>query len=409
VRIAVVGAGIAGLTCAHVLARRHEVTLFEAEERLGGHTNTVRVDLDDETHHVDTGFIVHNDRNYPHFRRLLEELGVAAQPSDMSFSVSDGSSFEFNGASPNGLFACRSHLVRPEFHRMVRDLLRFNREARSLIGLNGSGPSLGTFLEAGGYSPAFVERLIVPQASAVWSADPAQMWEFPASFMAEFFANHGMLGLRDRPRWHTIRGGARTYVDALAARFEGRIRTATPIRSIARRPDAVELTPEGGEPKSFDHVVVASHSDQALAMLADASPAEREILGAIPYQPNEAVLHTDAALLPRRRRAWASWNFHLEPEPAGRTTVTYHMNRLQALDSREELCVTLNRTEAIDPARVIATIPYAHPVFTRAGVAAQGRWSEISGHDRTHYCGAYWGWGFHEDGVASALRVCEAL
>ena len=408
-RIAVVGAGIAGLTCAHVLARRHEVTLFEAEDRLGGHTNTVRVDLADETHHVDTGFIVHNDRNYPHFRRLLEELGVATQPSDMSFSVSDGSAFEFNGSSPNGLFACRSHLVRPEFHRMVRDLLRFNREARSLIGAGGSGPSLGTFLEAGGYSPAFVERLIVPQASAVWSADPAQMWEFPASFLAEFFDNHGMLGLRDRPRWHTICGGARTYVDALAARFEGRVRTATPIRSIARLPDAVEVVPEGGEPEPFDQVVVAAHSDQALAMLADPSPAESEILSAIPYTPNEAVLHTDASLLPRRRRAWASWNFHLEPEPSGRTTVTYHMNRLQSLDSREELCVTLNRTEAIDPARVIATIPYAHPVFTREGVAAQGRLSEISGRDRTHYCGAYWGWGFHEDGAASALRVCEAL
>jgi predicted NAD/FAD-binding protein len=409
VKIAVVGAGIAGLTCAHVLGRRHEVTLFEAEDRLGGHTNTVRVDLADETHHVDTGFIVHNDRNYPRFRRLLDELGVTTQPSDMSFSVSDGSAFEFNGASPNGLFACRSHLVRPEFHRMVRDLLRFNREARSLIGLNGSGPSLGAFLEAGGYSPAFVERLIVPQASAVWSADPAQMWEFPASFLAEFFDNHGMLGLRDRPRWHTIRGGSRTYVDALAARFEGRIRTATPIRSIARRPEAVELVPDGGEPESFDQVVLAAHSDQALALLADASPAEREVLGAIPYTPNEAVLHTDASLLPRRRRAWASWNFHLEAEPTGRTTVTYHMNRLQSLDSREELCVTLNRTQAVEPERVIATIPYAHPVFTRAGVAAQGRWSEISGRDRTHYCGAYWGWGFHEDGVSSALRVCEAL
>jgi predicted NAD/FAD-binding protein len=235
------------------------------------------------------------------------------------------------------------------------------------------------------------------------------MWEFPASFLAEFFDNHGMLGLRDRPRWHTIRGGSRTYVDALAARFEGRIRTATPIRSIARRPEAVELVPDGGEPESFDQVVLAAHSDQALALLADASPAEREVLGAIPYTPNEAVLHTDASLLPRRRRAWASWNFHLEAEPTGRTTVTYHMNRLQSLDSREELCVTLNRTQAVEPERVIATIPYAHPVFTRAGVAAQGRWSEISGRDRTHYCGAYWGWGFHEDGVSSALRVCEAL
>jgi predicted NAD/FAD-binding protein len=404
VRIAIVGSGIAGLTCAHVLHRRHEITLFEADDRLGGHTNTVRVDLADETHHVDTGFIVHNDRNYPGFRRLLAELGVATQPSEMSFSVSDGAGFEYNGSSPNGLFACRAHLVRPSFHRMVRDLVRFNREARGLIGLNGSGPSLGAFLEAGGYSRAFVERLIVPQASAVWSADPAQMWDFPASFLAEFFDNHGMFELRGRPRWHTVAGGAKTYVDALAAPLAGRIRLSAPVRAIRRGPDAVEVDGE-----RFDAVVIAAHSDQALAMLADPSAVEVEVLGAIPYQRNEAVLHTDGRLLPQRRRAWASWNFHLEDRPAGRTTVTYHLNRLQSLRSRTQLCVTLNRSEAIDPAKVIRTIGYAHPVFTRKGVAAQARWGEISGRDRIHYCGAYWGFGFHEDGVASALRVCERL
>ena len=403
-QIAIVGSGIAGLTCAHVLRRRHEITLFEAADRLGGHTNTVRVDLADETHHVDTGFIVHNDRNYPGFRRLLAEIGVATQPSEMSFSVSDGAGFEYNGASPNGLFACRAHLVRPSFHRMVRDLVRFNRDARGLIGLNGSGPSLGAFLDAGGYSRAFVERLIVPQASAVWSADPAQMWEFPASFLAEFFDNHGMFELRGRPRWRTVVGGAKTYVDALTAPLAGRIRLSSPVRAIRRGPDAVEVDGE-----RFDAVVIAAHSDQALAMLADPTPAEVEVLGAIPYQRNEAVLHTDSRLLPRRRRAWASWNFHLENEPAGRTTVTYHMNRLQSLRSRTQLCVTLNRSGAIDPDRVIRTIEYAHPVFTREGVAAQGRWGEISGRDRVHYCGAYWGFGFHEDGVASALRVCERL
>jgi uncharacterized protein len=409
VRIAIVGAGIAGLTCAHVLGRRNEITLFEAEPRLGGHAHTIRVDLPGGSHEVDTGFIVHNDRNYPGFQRLLEQLGVATQPSDMSFSVSDGAGFEYSGASPNGLFACRSHLVKPSFHRMVRDLLRFNREARSLVARNGSGPSLGEFLDAGGYSRAFVDKLIVPQASAVWSADPAQMWEFPASFLAEFFDNHGMLAQRDRPRWRTIAGGSARYVEALAAPLLDRVRTATPVRALARRDDAVELVPERGEPERFDAVVVAAHSDQALAMLAEPTPAEREVLGAIPYQPNEAVLHTDARLLPRRRRAWASWNFHLEPEPAGRTTVTYHMNRLQSLAAEEQLCVTLNRSAAIDPARVIATIPYAHPVFTRAGIAAQARWEEISGADRVHYCGAYWGYGFHEDGVASALRVCRRL
>jgi predicted NAD/FAD-binding protein len=403
VQIAIVGSGIAGLSCAHVLRRRHEITLFEAADRLGGHTNTVRVDLADETHHVDTGFIVHNDRNYPGFTRLLAELGVATQPSEMSFSVSDGAGFEYNGASPNGLFACRAHLVRPSFHRMLRDLVRFNREARGLIGLNGGGPSLGAFLEAGGYSRAFVERLIVPQASAVWSAEPAQMWDFPASFLAEFFDNHGMFELRHRPRWRTVVGGAKTYVDALTAPLAGRIRLSTPVRAIRRGPDGVELDGE-----RFDAVVIAAHSDQALAMLADPTPAEVEVLGAIPYQRNEAVLHTDSRVLPRRRRAWASWNFHLDQEPSARTTVTYHMNRLQSLESATQLCVTLNRGEAIDPAAVIRTIGYAHPVFTREGVAAQGRWGEIS-RGRTYYCGAYWGFGFHEDGVASALRVCERL
>jgi predicted NAD/FAD-binding protein len=403
VRIAIVGAGISGLTCAHLLHRRHEITLFEADRRLGGHTNTLRVDLADETHHVDTGFIVHNDRNYPGFTRLLNELGVATQPSEMSFSVSDGGAFEYSGASPNGLFACRSHLVSPSFHRMVRDLLRFNREAPALVGTNGHGPSLAAYLQAGGYSRAFVDRLIVPQASAVWSADPDQMWELPASFLAEFFDNHGMFGLRGRPRWRTVTGGAKTYVVALTAPFADRIRTNAPVRSIRRTPEAAELDGE-----RFDAVVVATHSDQALAMLADATASEHAVLGAIPYQPNEAVLHTDRRQLPRRRRAWASWNFHLEHVPSGHTTVTYHMNRLQSLRSRSELCVTLNRSEAIDPDAVIATIPYAHPVFTQAGVAAQRRWREIS-RDRTYYCGAYWGYGFHEDGVASALRVCEQL
>jgi uncharacterized protein len=404
VRIAIVGSGIAGLTCAHVLHRRHEITLFEAADRVGGHTNTVRVDLADETHHVDTGFIVHNDRNYPGFKRLLAELGVATQPSEMSFSVSDGAGFEYNGSSPNGLFACRGHLLTPSFHRMLRDLVRFNREARGLIGLNGRGPSLGAFLKDGDYSRAFVDRLIVPQASAVWSADPAQMWDFPASFLAEFFDNHGMLDLHGRPRWHTVVGGAKTYVDALTAPLAGRIRLSTPVRSIRRERDAVEVDGE-----RFDAVVIAAHSDQALAMLDHPTTAELAVLGAIPYQRNEAVLHTDSRLLPQRRRAWASWNFHLEDRPTGRSTVTYHMNRLQSLRSDTQLCVTLNRSEAIDPAKVIRTVDYAHPVFTRAGVAAQGRWEEISGRDRIHYCGAYWGFGFHEDGVASALRVCERL
>ncbi len=407
-RIAIVGAGISGLVCAHLLHEQHELTVFEANDYAGGHTHTVRVDTADETHHVDTGFIVHNDRNYPRFERLLESVGVATQSAPMSFSVSDArGDLEYNGSSANGLFANRANLVSPSFHRMVRDLLRFNREAPALVGLNGAGPSLGEFLDEGGYSQVFVDRLLVPQASAVWSADPASMWEFPASLLAEFFANHGMFGFTGRPAWRAVTGGSARYVERLTRDFAHSLRLSTPVTRIERLDDRVEVTPSGGEPMSFDEVILATHSDQALGMLADASGAERQVLEAIRYQPNDVVLHTDRSLLPRRRRAWASWNYHLQDEPVGRTTVTYHMNRLQTIDADREFCVTLNRSGDVDPATVIRELRYHHPVYTAAALGAQGRWHEVSGQRRTHYCGAYWGYGFHEDGVVSALRVCE--
>jgi len=407
-RIAIVGAGVSGLVCAHLLRDGHDVTVFEANDYAGGHTHTVRVDTADENHQVDTGFIVHNDRNYPHFIRLLESVGVATQPAPMSFSVSDGrGGLEYNGASANGLFANRANLVRPSFHRMILDLLKFNREAPALVGLNGGGPSLGQFLDEGGYSRAFVERLIVPQASAVWSVDPLSMWEFPASLLAEFFSNHGMFGLGDRPEWRVVAGGSARYVERLTRDFQQSLVLSAPVRRVERFDDFVEVTPECAEPLRFDEVVLATHSDQALAMLADPSDAEQEVLGAIRYQPNDVVLHTDRSLLPRRPRAWASWNFHLQDEPVGRTTVTYHMNRLQTLDADREFCVTLNRSAEVDPATVIRSLRYDHPVYTPAALAAQGRWDELSGRRRTHFCGAYWGYGFHEDGVLSGLRVCE--
>jgi uncharacterized protein len=405
-RIAIVGAGISGLVCAHLLHSEHDITVFEANDYPGGHTHTVRVDTSDQTHWVDTGFIVLNDRTYPRFEKLLAGIGVATQRSNMSFSVSDGKNFEYNGASANGLFARRSNLARPSFHRMILDLMRFNREARSLIGLDGSGPSLGEFLAEGRYSPQFVQRLIVPQASAVWSADPRRMWDFPAGMLAEFFANHGMFGFADRPTWLTVKGGSARYVEAIVRPLGERLRLSSPVRRIERFDDRVEVTPQGGEPESFDEVVLAVHSDQALRMLADPSGTEAEVLGAIPYQPNDTVLHTDRTLLPRRRRAWASWNYHLSDQPASRTTVTYHMNRLQSLRADREFCVTLNKTEAIDPESVIRVLRYDHPVYTPAGLAAQRRWDQVSGVRRTHYCGAYWGYGFHEDGVVSGLRVC---
>jgi predicted NAD/FAD-binding protein len=405
-RIAVVGAGVSGLVAAHLLHRAHDVTVFEAGAYTGGHANTVEVETARGPLAVDTGFIVFNDRNYPRFESLLAELGVASQPSDMSFGVSDGD-FEYASTSPNGLYAKRAHLLSPAFQRMVADVPRFQRRARVLLA-SPEEPSLREWLATLGVSDAFVERVIVPQAAAVWSADPEQMWTFPARFLVEFFDNHGMLGLRGRPRWRTVTGGSKRYVEALTAAFADRIRLSTPVRAIERLADGVEVTPAGGEPERFDEVVIAAHADQALAMLADPTPAEREILGAFPYQANEAVLHTDRNLLPGRRRAWASWNYHLGAE-RGPATVTYHMNRLQSLDASEEYCVTLNRTAAIDPARILRRIAYAHPVYTAAGQAAQRRYDEIGGRNRTHYCGAYWGWGFHEDGVASAHRAVATL
>ncbi len=411
-KIAIVGAGVSGLVAAHLLHGRHEIVVYEAGAYAGGHTNTIRVDTEYETHHVDTGFIVMNDRNYPLFTRLLDRLGVARQATNMSFSVKgEHEDFEYSG-TPHGLFCQPRNLVSVRFQRMILDLLRFNRELRRLLegGAAGEADSLADFLIRHRFSRHFVERLIVPQASAVWSADPAQMYSFPVRFLAEFFANHGMLGFRDRPRWSTIAGGSARYVEALTAPFRDSIRLASPVRSIVREPGHVTVVAEGRdgrEDRRFDHVVIATHSDQALGMLADPSEAELRLLGAIPYRRNEAVLHTDGRLLPRRRWARAAWNFHLLAEPKPVSTVTYWMNHLQRLRADRDFCVTLNRTEAIDPSRVIRTISYSHPVFTPAGVAAQSSHAEISGIERrTHYCGAYWGWGFHEDGVRSALAAC---
>jgi predicted NAD/FAD-binding protein len=408
VRIAVVGAGISGLAAAHLLHREHEIVVYEANSYAGGHANTVRVDTEQETHHVDTGFIVMNDRNYPNFTRLLARLGVATQPTHMSFSVkSEQEDFEYAG-TPRGVFCQPGNLASPRFHRMIADLLRFNRELRRMLGEEATEESLAEFLARRRFSRVFVERLIVPQVSAVWSADPRQMHSFPVRFIAEFFSNHGMLGFRDRPRWSTVTGGSARYVDALCAPFSDRIRLRTPVRSITRGADHVEILAAGSEAERYDQVIIAAHSDQALAMLGDPSERERELLGAISYQPNEAVLHTDASLLPRRRAARSAWNFHLLEEPKPVSTVTYYMNHLQRLRADRHFCVTLNRTEAIDPQKIIRSISYSHPVYTPTALAAQARHGAISGlGGRTHYCGAYWGSGFHEDGVVSAMRACE--
>lgn len=398
-RIAIVGAGVSGLVAAHRLADDHDVTVFEAASRPGGHACTL--DVDGQA--VDVGFLVLNDRNYPRFEALLAELGVATQPSDMSFSVSDGRGFEYAGSGPRAVFARRRHLADPRFLRMLGEYARFNRDARALLACD-EDPSLRAWLEARGYSRWFVERLLVPQAAAVWSADPQQMWTFPARFLVAFFANHGMLGFRDRPRWRTISGGSRSYVECIAARLGERLRLATPVRRITR--DGAGVTVDG---ERFDELVLACHADHALALLADATPLERELLGAIPYGASELCLHSDASLMPRRRAAWASWNYHLLDDAPAAPTVTYWINRLQSLPTRTPLLVSLNLTRRIDPAKVHAVLPVAHPTYTPAGVAAQARWHEVSGVRRTHFCGAYWGWGFHEDGVVSGERVAAAI
>jgi predicted NAD/FAD-binding protein len=409
-RIAIIGAGVSGLVAAHLLHREHDVAIFEAADWIGGHTHTVRVDAEDGPHDVDTGFIVMNDRNYPNFERLLGKLGVPTQLSNMSFSVSDGRDFEYSSTSLGGLFANPRHLASPRFIRMLADVRRFQRDARELLHGNGDGdgPSLRDYLEQHSYSREFVEGLIVPQAAAVWSADPHQMWSFPARFLAQFFYNHGMLGLRGRPRWRTVVGGSHRYVERLIAPFSERIRLSHPVTAITRHAEHVEVTARGGEARRFDRVIIATHSDQALAMLSNPSDREREILGSIPYQRNEVVLHTDRRLLPRRRRAWASWNYHLDAGN-GASSVTYHMNRLQRLVARDELCVTLNLSDRIEPSRVLGRWHYSHPVYTARGMSAQRRRSEIDGVDGIHYCGAYWGWGFHEDGVVSAIKTCTPL
>jgi predicted NAD/FAD-binding protein len=408
-RIAIVGTGISGLVSAALAARAHEVTVFEAGSHVGGHTHTHRVERFGRVYAVDSGFIVFNERTYPNFIRLLDALGVASQPTTMSFSVRDErDGLEYNGTDLNRLFAQRRNLLRPSFLRMVADILRFYREAPRLLGA-GDDLTLGAYLAAAGYSRRFVEQHIVPMGAAVWSADPAALREFPAGAFVRFFANHGFLTVRDRPRWRVVCGGSQGYVAPLTRGFRDRIRLGCPVQRIERRAEGVRVTSAAADGERFDAVIIATHSDQALALLGDPTAAEREILGAIPYQRNDAVLHHDARLLPRRRRAWAAWNYHLlAAAPAG-PTVTYNMNLLQGLDAPEPFCVTLNRGAAIDPARVIARMTYHHPVYGRAAFAAQRRWAEISGVNRTFYCGAYWGYGFHEDGVRSGLAVARQL
>jgi predicted NAD/FAD-binding protein len=396
------------MTAAYRLCREHEITVFESADYVGGHTNTVDVEHAGKTYAVDTGFIVFNDWTYPRFIELLVELGVPWQPSDMSFSVRcEKTGMEYNGTSMNSLFAQRRNLLRPSFLRMVSDIVRFNSRAPAILQDGAESISLGSYLQREGYSPYFIDHYIIPMGAAIWSSRPRDMLKFPMRFFVEFFANHGFLSVNQRPTWQVIKGGSREYLKKLTAPYADRIRLNTPVTSIQRQPHQVIVRAGGGEVESFDAIFIACHSDQALKLLSDPSTQESEVLGAIAYQANEAVLHTDERMMPKRRLAHAAWNYHLPIAQYERVTVTYNMNILQSLSAPVQFLVTLNRSDDVDEKKVLRRFVYHHPVYTTEAVAAQKRHAEISGVRRTYYCGAYWSYGFHEDGVRSALRALE--
>ncbi|WP_339904673.1 NAD(P)/FAD-dependent oxidoreductase [Pseudomonas guineae] len=408
-KIAIIGSGIAGLTSAYLLNRRHDITVFEAGAWIGGHTHTVDVQVDGQSYAVDTGFIVFNNWTYPNFIRLLNQLGVGFKDTEMSFSVSDPvSGVEYNGHNLNSLFAQRSNLISPKFWSMVRDILRFNREA--LNDLNQQrivrDMTLGDYLKANAYSERFIQHYIVPMGAAIWSMSLHDMLGFPLQFFVRFFKNHGLLSVSDRPQWCVVEGGSSSYIAPLTESFKQRIRLNCPVSQVERDADGVTLHSRQGSER-FDKVVFACHSDQALALLAQPSRIETDILGALPYADNDVVLHTDTRLLPKRPLAWASWNYRLGGPTDQPAAVTYDMNILQGIQSDTTFCVSLNQTAAIDPSKILARYTYAHPQYSLAGTQAQARWEELLGANHSYFCGAYWANGFHEDGVVSALRIAR--
>jgi predicted NAD/FAD-binding protein len=391
-----------------MLCSRHQVTVYEANDRIGGHANTVSVPSNGRTYPVDTGFVVFNEPAYPNFVKLLKRLGVASQPSDMSFSVQcERSGMEYASASLDALFAQRRNLLKPSFYKILFDIRRFYRNAHEVLNGSSEELTLGDYLRHRKFSREFINGHIIPMGSAIWSAAPNKLADFPARHFVQFFDNHGFLKLRDRSPWRTIRGGSREYVSAISAPFKDRIRLQAPVRSVRRHETHVDMQTDAFGTERFDQVVLATHSDQSLAMLADATPAEREVLGAIPYQRNETVLHRDARLLPSYRKAWSSWNYYKPADERDCVSITYYMNKLQSLAADDAFCVSLNRNSQIDEEQVIRRMTYHHPAYDSRSFDAQRRFQEINGVRRTHFCGAYWGYGFHEDGVRSALNVCK--
>ena len=406
-RIAIIGAGISGLVSAYLLSEDHDVVVYEANDYIGGHTHTIDVPLNGQTFAVDTGFIVFNENTYPNFINLMQRLGVEWQPSNMSFSVQcEKTGLFFCPSTLNSMFAQRKNLFRPAFYRMLSDALRFRREASELMQTDDYTITLAEYLKTKNYGSFFIENFIIPMGEAIWSADPLQFREFPARYLIEFFNNHGVLNIRNQPQWLVIKGGSRQYIEPMTRSYADNIRLSMPVSAVKRFEDRVEITAKG-EIESFDQVIIAAHSDQALKMLADPTDLEHDILSVIPYQENLAVLHTDDTLMPPKKIAWASWNYHIPKQEAGRVALTYDMNRLQTLDASVEFCVTLNMPDAIQSAKQIGSYVYHHPVYDPRSLKARRSQDELNGQNRTHYCGAYWGYGFHEDGVNSALAVCK--
>ncbi len=412
-RIAIIGTGISGLTAAHLLHRHHDVTLYEANHYIGGHTATIDIELDGEHHAVDTGFIVYNDWTYPNFIKLMDRLSVESQPTDMGFSVTtrhQGHDFEYCGSTVGSLFADRRQMLNPAFLGMVRDIMRFNKRAKRDLAGNTipADLPLHRYLEQGGYGSYFLEYYIIPMVSAIWSASTAQVADFNTLFFVRFFANHGLLNISDRPQWRVLKGGSRSYVEPMTRGFRDQIQLGNPVCAVNRTSRNVTVSCTHGD-EIYDHVIFSCHSNQALDLLPDPESEEKKILEAIPYRENSVILHSDENLLPKRKNAWASWNYLLDGTESEQPVLTYNMNILQGIQSARPICVTVNGDKHIDQAKVIKRFSYSHPQFGQDSVAAQKSWSRINGHKRTWFCGAYWGNGFHEDGLVSALPVVDAL
>ena len=407
-KIAIIGTGIAGNVAAYHLNRDHQITVFEANDYVGGHTHTHQVEWNGQTYALDSGFIVFNYKTYPQFTKLLQDLAVSVRPSSMSFSVRcERSGFEYNGTTLNTLFAQRSNLLRPSFYRMIRDILRFNREAPDFLARADRTTTMEQYLKQSPYSEEFVTRYLLPMGAAIWSANPSKMYVMPAHFFIRFFHNHGMLSVDDRPTWYVIEGGSKEYVEKLTASFRDRIRTNSPVESIMRNRAFVTVKIRNHPPEKFDQVFIATHGDQALRLLSDPTSLEQAVLQPMTYQQNEAVLHTDTVMLPTRRRAWAAWNYQIPARTQKQIAITYNLNILQNIRAPVQFCVTLNNSHVISPDKIIKRMIYYHPLFTKESVFAQKRQSDINGANRTYFCGAYWRYGFHEDGVVSALNALE--